>query len=252
VTTRTRQAGVVHPQWKTSETRTQIARPAPSAVTTPPQWRPAALATSGLDVRVARWFTIRGRATPLDANRDRGGAVGASADAAPTGRVPSDKEIRVTTPPKAPVLDGATHRALGVGLYNETWDLIEAEHRTPEQDDEMLERAYASAYHWRFVGHTANRARSHWILARVYAVLGRGEPALHHARRCLAILEAGGEGIEDWDGASAAAAMARALAVSGDPAGAAVWKARAVEAAQAIAGDGDRKAVEADIATLPV
>ena len=163
-----------------------------------------------------------------------------------------EKEIHVPTPPPPPTLDPATHRALGVGLYNHTWDFLEMENRTPTQDDEMLDTAYASAYHWRFVGHTANLARSHWILSRSYAVLGRGEPALHHARRCVEILEAGGEGIEDWDVAAAAEAMARALAVDGQLDAAAAWKAKAVDATNAIANANDRKPIEGDLATLPV
>jgi DNA-binding transcriptional MerR regulator len=175
-----------------------------------------------------------------------GAATPSSAAAVP------DKELHVSTPPPPPTLDAATHRALGVGLYNHTWDFLEMEERTPAQDDELLETAYASAYHWRFVGHAANLARSHYLLARAYAVLGRGEPALHHARRCVAILEAGGQGIEDWDYPAAAEAMARALVVSGRLGEAAEWKARALEAAAEIAGEGDRKVIEADLATLPV
>jgi DNA-binding transcriptional MerR regulator len=163
-----------------------------------------------------------------------------------------DKEIHVPTPPTAPVLDPATHRALGAGLFNRTWDLLETEDRTSAQNDEMVDTAHASAHHWRQVGNTANAARGHWMLARVYATLGRGEPALHHARRCVAVLEAGGEGIEEWDFPAAAEAMARALAVSGDLAEAAEWKVRAAEAASAITEEGDRKVIEGDLATLPV
>ena len=64
-------------------------------------------------------------------------------------------------------------------------DLGPARDRGPDrgQDDEMVDTAHASAWHWRQVGNAANAARGHWLLARVYAVLGRGEPAVHHARR---------------------------------------------------------------------
>ena len=88
------------------------------------------------------------------------------------------------------------------------------------QDDELIDTAHASAWHWRQVGTVANTARGHWLLARVYAVLGHGDEAVYHARRANEVLEGGGEGIEDWDAAAAAEAMARALAVNGDPAGA--------------------------------
>jgi len=179
-------------------------------------------------------------------------AQGAPRTADPIAAEAPEKEITVPAPTPPPVLDAAAHRALGAGLYNRTWELLELEDRTPAQDDEMVDTAHASAYHWRHVGHVANSSRAHWLMSRVYATLGRGEPSLHHARRAVAILEGGGEGVEDWDFPSAAEAMARALAVSGDLAGAAEWKAKAVEAAGAIAGEEDRRVIEGDLATLPV
>ena len=139
------------------------------------------------------------------------------------------------TPPPPPELSPELHRALGAGLYNRCWDLMEVEDRTQDQDDELIATAHASAWHWRQVGHTANQSRAHWMCSRVYAVLGRSEPAIYHARRCVEIVEAGGEGIEDWDAPGAYEAMARALAVGGDLDGAAEWKARAAAGAAAIA-----------------
>ena len=165
---------------------------------------------------------------------------------------PTTKEIPVPTPPPPPELSPELHRALGAGLYNRCWDLMEVEDRTQDQDDELIATAHASAWHWRQVGHTANQSRAHWMCSRVYAVLGRSEPAIYHARRCVEIVEAGGEGIEDWDAPGAYEAMARALAVGGDLDGAAEWKARAAAGAAAIAEVHDRTAIEGDLATLPV
>jgi hypothetical protein len=150
-----------------------------------------------------------------------------------------------------PALDPETHRALGAGLYNRTWELLAIEDRTSEQDDELVDTAHASAWHWRQVGNAANEARSHWLSARVYALLGRGEPAVHHAERAVAIVTAGGEGFEDWDAAAAAEAMARALAVAGDSAGSALWKGRAREALAAVAEDDDREVIETDLDSIP-
>ena len=79
-------------------------------------------------------------------------------------------------------------RQLGVDLFNRAWTLMEADERTPEQDYELINTAHASAYHWAQVGTAANRARSEWQLSRVYTVVGRAEPALHHAARCQAIV----------------------------------------------------------------
>src|SRR3989440_9750740 len=115
----------------------------------------------------------------------------------------------------APV-DAIDHRRLGVDLFNKTWTLLEKEGRTPADDDELIHCAHASAYHWVQVGTPANRARSEWQCSRVYAILERVEPALHHARRCLELVEANPEAMAAFDLPAAYEAMARAHMVAGD------------------------------------
>jgi hypothetical protein len=109
---------------------------------------------------------------------------------------------------------GEEHRALGVDLYNRTWQLLEAR----ADADEIVDTAHASAYHWRHAaGATAaNRARSHWLCSHVYAVLGRPDPALHHAKRCLSVVETRPGEMADFDLPSAYEALARAQAVAGN------------------------------------
>jgi hypothetical protein len=106
------------------------------------------------------------------------------------------------------------HRALGVELYNRTWELLEA----GADADEIVDTAHASAFHW---GHAAgataaNRARSHWLCSHVYAVLGRPERALYHGERCLAVVQRAPEQMEEFDLPSAYEALARAYAAAGD------------------------------------
>jgi hypothetical protein len=148
-------------------------------------------------------------------------------------------------------IEGATHRAIGTALFNHTWTLLEKPDRTPAETDEMIHAAHASRFHWsRADGvEKVNLARGEWQCSRVYAVLGRGEPALWHARRCVEINEAAG--VSDWDIAAAYEAMARASAVAGDAAAAAEWKARATTALDGIADQDDRDLIESDLATLP-
>ena len=67
-------------------------------------------------------------------------------------------------------------RQLAVDLFNRAWTLMETDERTEEQDDELINTAHASAYHWTQVGTPANRARSEWQLSRVYTVLDRPSP----------------------------------------------------------------------------
>jgi DNA-binding transcriptional MerR regulator len=171
----------------------------------------------------------------------------------PTGSADPKEVITMTTPTTDALsdVDAATHRALGVALYNHTWTLLEKSDRTPAETDEMIHSAHASRFHWsRAEGsEPVNLARGEWQCSRVYAVLGRGEPALWHARRCLAIDEAAGAA--DWDIASAYEAMARASGVAGDEEAAAEWKAKATAALDGIADQDDREVIEGDLATLP-
>ncbi len=151
-----------------------------------------------------------------------------------------------------PDLDPTTQRALAAGLYNLAWTLLELDDRSPDDIDRMIHAAHASRHHWGAIGLPANRARGEWLCSRVYAVLLRREPALWHARRCLAILEAGGEGIEDWDLPAAYEALARAHAIAGDRAEAERWRAAARVALADVADAEDREPIEADLATLPL
>jgi len=146
-------------------------------------------------------------------------------------------------------LAAATHRQLGVDLYNSTWTLLEKPDRTALETDEMIHRAHASRWHWGKVGSDVNLARGEWLCSRVYAVLGRAEPALWHARRCVEIDEAARDR-EDWDLPSAYEAMTRALLVSGDRAGAREWAAKARTALAAVPDADDREVIEQDLASL--
>lgn len=142
------------------------------------------------------------------------------------------------------------HRRLGVDLFNRTWTLMKKADRTPEETDELLHCAHASAYHWLLVGTAANRARSEWQCSRVYAVLGRAEPALHHAQRCLELCEASPEQLEDWDLPFAYEALARARAVAGERAESERYLAKAREVGARIADQEERELLEADLATV--
>jgi hypothetical protein len=146
-------------------------------------------------------------------------------------------------------LDPAIHRQLGVDLYNATFTLLEKRDRTPAETDEVIHRAHASRWHWGKVGGPVNLARGEWLCSRVYAVVGRGEPALWHARRCVEIGETA-QDLEDWDLASEYEAMARALLVAGDRVGARKWAAKVRAACATIADADDREVIERDLASL--
>jgi hypothetical protein len=80
----------------------------------------------------------------------------------------------------------------------------------------MIHAAHASRYHWGEIGTSLEVERGEWQISRVYSILGRSEPALFHAQRCLSICTE--NEIGDFDIAFAYEAMARALSVAGDKA----------------------------------
>jgi hypothetical protein len=90
-------------------------------------------------------------------------------------------------------------RLLAAQLFNQTWQLLEQEGRTEEDDAQMIHTAHASRYHWGQVltATPVHLARGEWLVSRVYAVLGRAEPALYHARRVLDLCRR--EDIGDFD-----------------------------------------------------
>jgi hypothetical protein len=143
------------------------------------------------------------------------------------------------------------HRTLGVDLFNRTWTLMEKTTRTPEEDDEMIHCAHASAYHWQQVGTRANRARSEWQCSRAHVILGQVEQALYHARRCHEIVEANEDGsMEIWDLPGAYEALARAHLAAGHREEAAHWARLGRDATARIDDEDDRKVMEADFATI--
>lgn len=141
------------------------------------------------------------------------------------------------------------HRQLGVDLFNLTWTFLDQKERTAEADDEMIHAAYASRYHWSQASQEAkHQSRGEWQLSRVFAVLGRGEPAVYHAERSL---EWCGRGeVEDWDVAFAHEALARAHAVAGNAEAAERHKRLAREAGDTIADPEDLEHFDKDYATL--
>jgi DNA-binding transcriptional MerR regulator len=147
-------------------------------------------------------------------------------------------------------LDAQTQKALAASLFNRVWELLEKPDRTAEDDDEMVNAAHASRLLWSTIGDAQNFAIGDWQISRVYSVLGRSEPAVFHARRCLdhSTLVEG----QPWLLASAYEGLARAYAVAGDRAAASEWKVKAEQRLREVEDADDREIVERDIATLPV
>ena len=167
------------------------------------------------------------------------------------GQLAGGQEIDDVMPirPDSISLDPQTRRKAAVDLFNHTWTLMEKTDRSERETDLMVHAAHASRFMWEDIGEPVNHARGEWQIARVYAVVDRPEPALHHARRCLEIVEE--HGVGDFDLACAYEALARAHATAGEREAAARYEALGRETAARIEEADERELVLGDLDSLP-
>ena len=144
-------------------------------------------------------------------------------------------------------LDPGVEQRLAARLFNRVWELLERTDRSQDEDDEMLHAAHASRYHWGQAGEAVQRARGEWQCSRVYAVLARAEPAMHHARRCLAVAEE--HKLSPFDLGCAHEAIARAAKLAGRDEQAAQHTALGRAAADEVADPEERQILLGDIAS---
>lgn len=138
------------------------------------------------------------------------------------------------------------HREQAATLFNRAWALLDTPSRTPEQDDEMVHAAHASAWFWLASGTPQHHFRSHWQIARVYAALGRAEPALHHAERCRSLCS--DRALTPFDHACFFEVQARAYAAAGRRTEARITLQRARFVASTLTDPEEMEVMEADLA----
>ena len=138
------------------------------------------------------------------------------------------------------------HRWFGIELNNDTWDLLDqsVDGLPPADQERMLYGAIASTYHWMEAGTTANHARGEYLIAQVALAIGRDGLALHHARRCVELVDSDPEVMADWDLPFALEARARALLATGAVDDARADLARAEELAAVIVDPDDKAVVD--------
>lgn len=107
---------------------------------------------------------------------------------------------------------GDWHRTQGIDANNSIWDLLGKPERTPAENEDLLRRAYAAAYHWqRATGRTPiNEARALYMIAKAHLAVDHAELALEYGELCLAATQAAPDAA-DFDHAYAHEARARGL-----------------------------------------
>lgn len=141
------------------------------------------------------------------------------------------------------------HKRFAVELNNRVWELLSKTDRTEQENEEMIHASHASHFHWSKVGKPVNLQRGEWLISHVYAVLNRAEPALYHAKKCMALTDE--HKLVDFDLAYAYEAMARANAAAGNGSDAKKYLASAQSAAQEIKEEEDRKLFTSDLQSGP-
>lgn len=141
-------------------------------------------------------------------------------------------------------------RRRAADLFNLAWRLLEKPDRSLEDDEAMVNAAHASRFYWGESGGAVNWARGDWQISRVYATLGRAEPALHHAERCLEQCLANPAELEPFDLPYAYEALARAHRVAGAREQSAHFLALAQQLAERVEDVEDRELLVADLESL--
>ena len=150
--------------------------------------------------------------------------------------------------PDEEIITPEVHEKLAKNLFNLTWGYLDNKDRSPEDDLNMIHAAHASRYHWGEIGTPLQFQRGEWQISRAYSVLGRSEPALFHANKCLRICEE--NSIGDFDIAFAYEALARAYALAGDKANHEKYMTKARDAAENIEEKGNKDYLLGELDTI--
>jgi hypothetical protein len=148
------------------------------------------------------------------------------------------------------------HKKLAVDLYNAAWALVDKPDRTVDEDDEMVNTAHASAYHWsRLKGAIDDLRwrqsvpRSHNQLANVYLALKNAERALYHSNRTVETCKQ--YGIADFDIAAGYQTLALSYHLAGNAKERDENIRLAITAGNEIAAPGEKEFFFADLVKVP-
>lgn len=142
------------------------------------------------------------------------------------------------------------HKVQAIQNFNKTWDFIDLNDRSEEDNLQMVHTAHASRYHWGEVGTPLEFARGEWQISRVYSVLGMFESAFYHGKSSLDYCLK--NNIKDFDLAFAYEAVARAYMVGNNHELMEKYLSLAREAAAQIAEKDDRDYLLSEIKTITI
>ena len=153
---------------------------------------------------------------------------------------------------KADFDQAAAHKYYSGNCFNQAWELIDKEQRTPEEDEQMIRLTHASFYHWTQRPDYSSTSASigYWQASRVYASLGQTENAARYGNLCLDVSQE--EGVQPFFLGFAYEALARAAAAAGNHQDMNTYLAKARETAAEVQEADDRQMLLADLETISI
>lgn len=150
---------------------------------------------------------------------------------------------------KVPDFDiAAAHQYFSSHCFNQAWNLIDQENRTPEDERLMVALSQASIFHWlqRPDCTSQNLSIGYWQASRIQALLGNASDALHHAKVCLSY----STDLSPFYAGYAHEALARGYRLSGDVSQAEEHLKNGRELANQVADAIERDLLLADLAAI--
>ena len=144
----------------------------------------------------------------------------------------------------------AAHKHFAAACFNRTWKLLEKTDRDEHEDQQMLNLAISSLWHWtqRADCTDTNLSVGYWLASRVNASLGRADEARRYGRLSLAASQ--GREVPPFYLGYAYEALARAESVGGDRRRSAEFLAEARRVAGTVPDEESRKLLLADLETI--
>ncbi|MHA1136339.1 MAG: hypothetical protein ACTSSE_07625 [Candidatus Thorarchaeota archaeon] len=142
------------------------------------------------------------------------------------------------------------HKKMAIENNNGMWPILDKEDPSPQELEDAMHMAHTARYHWSKVGTVVNSVRAEYMLARVYAHMKRGEPALFHANRGYELAkeaEKKDEQWKDWDMPFIYEVLARAHAIAGNKDECKKYKDLGQKATDALEGEEDKKICQGEL-----
>lgn len=140
-----------------------------------------------------------------------------------------------------------------IDYNNKIWKLLAKSERSEIENSTLINLAHASFLHWSQSPKctVVNLQRGEFMIAMVYTYLGKKEPAVYYAKRCLQLTEEHMDQMKDFDIAYAYLSMSRALALAEEMEKAQIYLKMATVAGDNIKGEQDQKIFIGDLDSGP-